>query len=542
MTGAGWLVALLPVLSPVGPRRNGLAKALKPLVQNKALHILSSAQRTRTRLGLGFHLLPFLGEPDRLPKLACDHAILRVDQSWHQPAHQRICPFETILTRAHQFFGKPVELAPISDQIEWPSLNKTVPHRPAIDPADLSTLDRIGNGSVSNSNRNASITSQANLISNARVLMLSPNGIGMGHLTRQLAIARQMPKAIDPIFVSMSQAVSVTESYGFHYEYMPGPHAVGVEEDRWVPDFCQRLVDAVGFYDARALVFDGNFPYYALEMARDVIAERPMIWLRRGLWRKDAGRPALKRGAIFDLVIEPDDFARTMDIGPTSTAKDSERVAPIILMPPAQLLERKQAREMLGLPDDATAILIQLGSGNNFAMDEVNKTILDYCSRHSDLHARCVRWLISANKDNPCAGYSDRFRQLRGFPLSRFLNAFDFAISAAGYNSFHELLSARLPTIFVPNENPIMDEQEARALYAERLGAAFYAPAHDPTRMVWALSQLSDAGQREHMRERMVALPKADGARQAASMIALQAFSINATRKSARIPRYLSRW
>ena len=39
-----------------------------------------------------------------------------------------------------------------------------------------------------------------------RVLLVSSNGVGMGHLTRLLAIARRLPPPIEPVFVTMSQA------------------------------------------------------------------------------------------------------------------------------------------------------------------------------------------------------------------------------------------------------------------------------------------------------------------------------------------------
>jgi UDP:flavonoid glycosyltransferase YjiC (YdhE family) len=50
---------------------------------------------------------------------------------------------------------------------------------------------------------------------------------------------------------------------------------------------------------------------------------------------------------------------------------------------------------------------------------------------------------------------SDRARTdvhiVREFPLSRRFRAFDLAVSASGYNSFHELLRFGIPTLFIPN-------------------------------------------------------------------------------------------
>ena len=63
---------------------------------------------------------------------------------------------------------------------------------------------------------------------------------------------------------------------------------------------------------------------------------------------------------------------------------------------------------------------------------------------------------------------------LRLFPISRYLRAFDFSISAAGYNSFHELIGFEVPTIFIANNHHMMDDQSARAEFAMRNDAAIW--------------------------------------------------------------------
>jgi predicted glycosyltransferase len=68
---------------------------------------------------------------------------------------------------------------------------------------------------------------------------------------------------------------------------------------------------------------------------------------------------------------------------------------------------------------------------------------------------------------------------LNGAPLSLYYRAFDFSISAAGYNSFHEVISFGLPTLFVPNRAPLMDDQAARASFAQDIGAAVELAEHE---------------------------------------------------------------
>lgn len=375
-----------------------------------------------------------------------------------------------------------------------------------------------------------------------RVLFLSPNGIGLGHLTRQLAVARRLPPQIEPVFLTMSQAVSVIEPFGFHAEYVPGHRSLGLGDGRWQASFADRLVDMVTYFDARAVIFDGNHPYQSLIDARRRLTERPFIWLRRGLWRKDAGRAIIDRSSHFDFVIEPLDLARRMDAGVTIDRDDARLVGPIVLLERTDLLSRAEARAALALPEDATAVLVQLGSGNNFDMNAVRDDVLAACAGRPDAHARIVIWPIAEANGAVTVPADGRIRTLKGFPLARFLPAFDFAVSAAGYNSFHELISAGLPAIWVPNENPMMDEQEARALFAEREGVGYGVRVQNRNRLTWALARMFEPEQRGLMRERARRLAFADGGREAASIISLQALALHARPDMARVPGYLPRF
>ena len=131
---------------------------------------------------------------------------------------------------------------------------------------------------------------------------------------------------------------------------------------------------------------------------------------------------------------------------------------------------------------------MQLGSRNNFDYAAIDQAVLDELGGRPDVELVHVDWLIGeAEPELP-----PRVRRLRTFPVPRYLRAFDLAVSAVGYNSFHELLAFGVPPIFVPNENPIMDAQELRAAWAERHGLALAVGRRDPYRMVRALRSLLD--------------------------------------------------
>ncbi len=545
MVERGNSVGLLSVLGPLAEQRRFLPAALARLLRDGDVHWLATPGPVDASVLLVYHLAPLLADPDRITRVEARRCYLRVEQ----PLDERI-DLTLILDRLRWFCPLFPEFLAASAAV-MASLRLRAPHAMPADwsPAALRPppgddwTEFLDAQSPGNADAAPQLRVRAVEQATARVLMVSPNGVGIGHLTRQLAIARRLPSALEPVFFSMSQAVHLVERFGMAWTYAPGPSASGVDEERrWTSDFAQRLVDTVAFFDPRVIVFDGNHPYQALRDARQHFRDRPFVWIRRGMWRADAGWLAIERSDMFDVIVEPGELATSMDVGLTKDRGDALALPPITLLDRTELLSREAARAALAIPLDATAVLVQLGSGNNFDTLGVRQAVLAHCARIRDCHVRVVRWPISAGVDDASGIDGHRFRTLHGFPLARLIRAFDFAVSAVGYNSFHELTAYGVPTIFVPNQNPMMDEQEARALHADREGIGLMARAGDLPRLAWALETVGDPTRRAAMRTRMALLPAGDGAQRAASFLAMLALSINASGDAPRIPSLQARW
>lgn len=360
-----------------------------------------------------------------------------------------------------------------------------------------------------------------------RVLLVSSNGVGLGHLTRLLAVARRCPDTIEPVFVSFSAAIRIVEQEGFAAEYLPFHAYLGATSNRWNHFLAQELREIVSFYGPRVLVFDGNTPYSGLISALQAAPALHSVWLRRGLWPPASGGPALAREAAFDAVLEPADLAQAFDRGPTRDHRHRTRqVAPIRLLDEAEILDRRSARQALGLAEGRHWVLLQLGSGNVYDYDLVQQRCLELLGRVPGLEVMVLESPIRAKAlDLPAA-----VRTLRLFPASRYYRAFDFVISAAGYNSYHELLLSGTPTLFIPNEHPMMDEQRIRAEYAEHRGLGLMLRTRDVYRVREKLEVILDPGARQAMRERMERLDRTNGAAAAAAMLEEMAATVRADR------------
>jgi UDP:flavonoid glycosyltransferase YjiC (YdhE family) len=359
-----------------------------------------------------------------------------------------------------------------------------------------------------------------------RVLFFSSNGVGMGHLTRLLAIARRCSGEIEPVFLSMSQAAAVVEQFGYLVEFTAYHSYLDLDVERWNSALRTQLNEAIAFYDARAVIFDGNTPYRGLVDARGDHPGVPFIWCRRAMWRPGVGHASIDRKRYFDAIIEPQEIAESYDRGLTRYSRERTfAVEPILLHEPTELFGRDAARAELGLDPDRPALLVQLGSGNNYDYGEVLRLVSAHAVQRN-VQLAVAEWLIS---ETEASVLPNHVLHLRAYPLSRYIKAFEGAISAVGYNSFHELIACSVPTIFVPNENPAMDDQLMRAQFAERRGLGLCVRTCDAYRLRAAIDRILEPDQRDRMISRCRALTFGNGAAAAARLLEEMVVGIGAS-------------
>ncbi len=349
-----------------------------------------------------------------------------------------------------------------------------------------------------------------------RALFFSTNGVGMGHLTRQLAIARRLPPSIEPVFLSMSQACGQVEKFGFAVEYTPYHQYYEGHVDHWNRHLSHLLNEMIAFYDPSVLVFDGNYPFRALVKVSNQHPGRPFVWCRRGLWQSGQNPRALARSDAFDLIIEPLDLATAYDRGPTKAAQADVRcIPPIRLLKAEEIDDRETAAKKLGLDPDKPAVLLQLGSRNNYDLGPLIDRVLPALRAIDGLQIATLQWLIS-EKDH---GWPEDVHILSGYPMGQSFAAFDFSIATPGYNSFHELVAHAMPTIFVPNENASMDDHVARAAFAERQGFGFSLRRAEVYKVAAVIEAMGRPDTRANMREAALAHASPNGAGMAATAI-----------------------
>ncbi|KJE35849.1 hypothetical protein UF64_06980 [Thalassospira sp. HJ] len=345
------------------------------------------------------------------------------------------------------------------------------------------------------------------------VLFVSTNGIGLGHITRLIAVANACQQDIKPVFAVFSAGVRMVEDAGYHCEHMSSNEYLGLLPKDWHQVAACELEAIIRFHKPKAILYDGNVLYDAVSQAMSSMRV-PLIWLRRGFFKKTVSSSSLKAQSFATYVIEPGEAAADYDQGPSSLALETfdwprcyKQVSPVSIVGAKDFLTRNEARQKLSINDGGLKVLIQVGAGNLRDTEMLLDRLIGVLQQHDGVEIFVAQWPIA---DRPPLPRAD-VRILRRYPLSPCLRAFDFVISAAGYNSFHELLMSRVPAIFIANKFTRLDDQVGRSRYAVDQGLALQADM-ETTDFNAVIGEMMSQDVRERLRARLACLSWSNGA------------------------------
>ncbi|PPB82281.1 glycosyl transferase family 28 [Albidovulum inexpectatum] len=304
-----------------------------------------------------------------------------------------------------------------------------------------------------------------------RTLFFPTNGVGLGHARRAVLVAGEVQRGEQPVFAAFPSCVDLVRQSGFpclplvqRSDRQPQEHANDILT--WL-----RLRRVLRRGDR--LVFDGG---YVFDSVHRVIHERDLdaVWIRRGLFQPGAGTPAsADRASDFRAVIVPSEAFDELN-APVTGLQRVHRVGPIVdLADPMGADERETRRSelsrQLGRGFDQLVVSM-LGAGVAADRSAQLQLIAALCDGQPGCLHLAIIWPGGAVPPGLSRWPSTRVVQTRhALALCRIADA---VVSAAGYNSFHELLYHRVPAIFIPQMAPFMDDQERRTRAAADRGLA----------------------------------------------------------------------
>ena len=301
------------------------------------------------------------------------------------------------------------------------------------------------------------------------IVMFPTNGVGFGHFTRMLAIAKRMKQqdtSLEIIFFTTMPTLHLLKPYGIPAHHISGPkYFKGVDSNEWNALLEEELTLCLETHKPSMFIFDGAFPYRGMLRAIQGRKMLKKIWMRRGMFRKGARIP-VDSIQHFDSIIRPGDAIDYSEEEELDHGLEILHSPPIILLDEDELLSREKARYRLGIPLDCHAVYVQLGAGQiNDISSEIRMTV-DALLKHENVHVILGESMIGPRIEIDLPNV----HIIRNYPNSQYFNGFDAVVQAGGYNSFHETRAFALPALFYPNMETGMDDQLARCKVAEEEG------------------------------------------------------------------------
>jgi predicted glycosyltransferase len=356
-----------------------------------------------------------------------------------------------------------------------------------------------------------------------RVVLYAVNGTGVGHVSRLLAIAKWMRRLaahagphLEAWFLTSSEADGLVFREGFASFKMPSKTVIGeagVDRRAYLAVAKQQVWSTLATLRPDLLVVDtfpnGSFGELlpALDLARrTAFVFRPA----RDVLAARADFQAML--PMYDRIVVPEHADTASVTVPEGAKSRLVFTGPVVGRERAEHPDRAAARRILGVADDALVVYASAGGGG----DPTAAAQLSAASRavHAIESAHLVVGAGPLFRGAPMLGR--RTTWLVDRTAADVLAGCDVAISAAGYNSFGELMHAGVPTVFVPQDKPA-DDQHARATRAEAAGAGVLAASASEEHITAALERLRSPAARRRASTAAAALVPRSHARDAAA-------------------------
>jgi UDP-N-acetylglucosamine:LPS N-acetylglucosamine transferase len=355
-------------------------------------------------------------------------------------------------------------------------------------------------------------------MSKPAVIMVTSNGVGAGHLIRASAIARKLHSSARPIILSMAYSVvEVATALGIEAEFIPGKDKRLMAMRKWDNYLRDRILALIDESGAKVVTFDGVVPYPGFLAAKSKRPEIVFLWIRRGMWQASPRGLALAlQSRLVDQILEPGDFARDYDNGPTKNRKDATLFEPVSLYESSRSMRKQDAKNFLGLSGDKSSVLVQIGVGASDLNERVS-AILRGLSGWENIE------IVMAKEPKDELGNSlipdgIPVKVIKHFPLADVIHAFDAIVCAAGYNSVHEVIPAGIPTLLIAN-NRGTDNQFARAKWCRDQGLTLYADSDSLIEVQSQAELLKDSAVRNKLINRCASIKSPGGASEIAQVI-----------------------
>ncbi len=355
-----------------------------------------------------------------------------------------------------------------------------------------------------------------------RIVCYAINGAGLGHVTRLLSVAKWMRRYVallekrpaEVLFLTSSDASDILAEAGFAAFKIPSKTVARktelnkLEYRRLAKHF---VWNTLGVFAPDLLVVD-TFPSGSFDELFQVL-DGPFkkSFIYRKVKPEYAARATFRSAAsMYDTIVAPHSIENcpVEQVGGKNIRFSGE----VVQFDPEDFLERDDARQQLGVAGGDRLVYLSAGGGGDPHAQHQLQAIVEALKDTANVHL-----LIGAGplyRGSRISG--SKITWFDGPAVGKYFGAVDGAICAAGYNTFHELMLAGVPTAFFA-QTKIADDQRERIQTAFDVGACLLLEnLQEAAAIESTLHQLLNEANADQFRQQCMKVLPHNGARQCA--------------------------
>lgn len=297
-----------------------------------------------------------------------------------------------------------------------------------------------------------------------KLLFYAINGTGLGHITRLNNVATDaawlcQQVGIQPRFEFLTTSDAPAVVRDFPVTKLPSRttvKALGLPVKATTAKIKAQIISMINGMNADALILDTNpkGAYSEFSFIRGLA--RKTIFIDRARKRASIDSATQQHIALYDQVLCPEaSVQQASDL----FHPNLQFIGKIHGFKPEVALSYQEVRQYFGAKPGQPLVYLSSGGGGDPLSEQALKQWLT-AIRATEPHALVVVGYGPLYRGEMM--YADRqVIPYTGTDINHYFAGFDYAVSAAGYNSFEELKAAQIPTLFYPLAKGF-DDQAAR--------------------------------------------------------------------------------
>jgi UDP-N-acetylglucosamine--N-acetylmuramyl-(pentapeptide) pyrophosphoryl-undecaprenol N-acetylglucosamine transferase len=358
-----------------------------------------------------------------------------------------------------------------------------------------------------------------------RIVNYAVNGLGLGHITRLIAIsrhirrlARLLGERTEITFVTSSEGDGLAYQHGFASFHIPSKTAVALcdlDPHRYRKVAKQWLWNALSMSSPDILLVD-TFPGGTFGELYDVLdLGQRNAFVYREVRHSVAKTPAFQSAlSLYDLFVLPNEFGENTSPVPSDARAATCHTDQILIRSHDEVHDRQTARRILGLRNEQTSVYVTTGGGGDQAAESLFRSAIELANKLPDVQFVFGAGLLYRGEET----WAPNVRWTRRPLMIELFGAFDAAITSAGFNSTWELMHCGVPCVFTPQPRS-HDDQENRAQRCAEAGAGIVIEEVSAVSLTHALSQLLEPTNHERYCHAARSLVPKNSARDAAEAV-----------------------